>query len=341
MLLICAALWTLSYGAFAAGPGAVPAATRQASLRVPDPGANLWRDVRGATRGTTQATGTERGVLINARGEDWRRIQTGPITRYGGWALFLTLLAVLAFHVFHGRVRLEGGRTGKTVFRWPLFNRLVHWYTAVLFIIQALTGISLLFGKHVLIPLIGKPAFSAYAETAKILHNYLGLLFVLGVLATLVVVFKHNLPERGDLKWLLKGGGLISKSHPPAGFVNAGEKLLTYWIIATVGVVACVSGLVLDFPNFGQFRDTMQLANIVHGAATMIWVVVIIGHIYLSTAGVEGTVEAMWTGRVDQRWAEQHHSLWYEELDRVEADSARSGTEAEGGRESPAEPSAG
>ena len=321
-LLLCLALSALSSTSFAAAGANSTAATAQSPLGVPNRGADLWRDVRRATRGKTQIAGPETGVLVNASGEQWRQIQTGPVIRYGGWALFLVLLAVLAFHVFHGGVRLEGGRTGKTVFRWHLYNRVIHWYTATLFIIQALTGLSLLFGKHVLMPLIGKPAFGAYAETAKTLHNYLGLPFVLGVVLTVLLLFRHNLFERCDWKWMLKGGGLIAKSHPPAGFVNLGEKLLTYWVIATVGVVACISGLVLDFPNFGQVRETMQIANIVHGVATVIWVFLVIGHIYLSTAGVEGTFEAMWTGRVDQRWAELHHSLWYQEIQQAESNPA-------------------
>ncbi|MCK5366688.1 MAG: formate dehydrogenase subunit gamma, partial [Gammaproteobacteria bacterium] len=38
-----------------------------------------------------------------------------------------------------------------------------------------------------------------------------------------------------------------------------------------------------------------------------------LGHIYLGSVGVEGALDGMSSGRVDENWAKQHHSTWYEE----------------------------
>ena len=42
--------------------------------------------------------------------------------------------------------------------------------------------------------------------------------------------------------------------------MNGGEKVW-FWIIATFGVAVCVTGLILDFPNFEQTREIPPLAE--------------------------------------------------------------------------------
>ena len=77
---------------------------------------------------------------------------------------------------------------------------------------------------------------------------------------------KHNFfqPYR-PIIWFLKGGGIIGNAHPSAGYLNGGEKVW-FWLLTIVGIVVCGSGLVLDFQNFGQVRETMQIANLLHAA---------------------------------------------------------------------------
>jgi len=189
----------------------------------------------------------------------------------------------------------------------------VHWYTAILFIVLAITGLSLLFGRAVLIPIMGREAFGAYAQFAKDLHNYTGPLFSLGVLAIILFWFRDNLPEWRDLEWLKKGGGMgRNAEHVPAGRMNAGEKVW-FWFILTFGVLVIASGYVLDFPNFGQDRGTMQAAHVVHTVLAMAWIALALGHIYIGTLGTEGALEGMATGKVSEEWAEQHHELWLRE----------------------------
>lgn len=275
--------------------------------------AEFWRAVRGGTEGYTAVRGPETDVLIQNGGENWRALRNGPVKTYGALAIGAMVFAIIVFALRVGRVKLARGRSGMTVPRWSVFERTLHWYTATLFILLALTGLSLLYGRHVLIPLLGKDTFAAYAAFAKDAHNYLGLFFAVGLLLEIVKWMRHNIPKRHDLTWFMQGGGLIGKGHPSAGRMNAGEKGW-FWLLAGAGTLLIISGVVLNFPNYGQTRDIMQIATLTHAAMSLILTAVAIGHIYIGTLGTEGSLDAMTTGRVDTEWAKQHHDLWYEEL---------------------------
>jgi formate dehydrogenase subunit gamma len=198
--------------------------------------------------------------------------------------------------------------------RWKAYERALHFSVAFLFIVLAITGLSLLFGRALLIPIVGKDAFAAYASLAKDVHNYLGPLFSVLLAVLIVLWMRHNIFKPEDWEWLKKWGGLFGDgAHPHAGRMNGGEKIW-FWLISTVGVAACASGLIMDFTNFQQGRETMQIANIIHAVLSIGWIAVALGHIYIGTLGTEGALEGMTTGYVSEEWAEQHHDLWLEEM---------------------------
>jgi formate dehydrogenase subunit gamma len=300
-------------GYFLAGTPSVQAAAKEDT----NPRANFWRAVRDGGEGYTAASGPyTTSVLIENGGQNWRNLRNGPISSLAPWWLAMVILAIGAFYILRGRMDLDQPASGRTVERWTLPERVLHWYTASLFIILTITGLSLLFGRAALIPVIGLRGFSAYADFAIALHNYLGPFFVVGILLEIIAWMKHNIPNEVDLEWIKRWGGMLGKGkHPRAGRLNGGEKIW-FWIIATVGVGVCITGLILDFPNFGQSRGTMQLANVIHGILSVIWVSVALGHIYIGTIGTEGALEGMATGRVSAEWAKQHHDIWYEEIER-------------------------
>ncbi len=279
-----------------------------------NPRSNYWRAVREGQQGYTAVVGQETDVLVQNGGQNWRQYRNRLLANYGGWALFLIALAILLFFGLRGRINLAEGRTGRLVLRWSTWERFVHWYTATLFVILTITGLSLLFGRAVLIPLLGPQGFAAWADIAIGLHNFTGPAFAIGVLIMILMWLPRNLPSKGDGEWLAKGGGMFKDGvHPPAGRLNAGEKIW-FWIICTIGVATIVTGFILDFPNYGQTRETMQLSSIIHGACALVWVGVWFGHAYIGTIGTEGALEGMTTGYVDENWAKQHHDLWYEEV---------------------------
>lgn len=296
---------------------AIDQATAQTSAaeQQTNPRANYWRAVREGYEGYTAASGPyTSNVLIQNGGQNWRQLRNGPVTSYTPWLLAVVVLALGLYTVLRGRIRLDQRPSGRTVERWSLGERVLHWYTAILFIILAISGLSLLFGRAVLIPLLGLDGFGVYASVAIALHNYLGPFFMVGVLIEIVAWAKHALPEKTDWQWIKQGGGFFSRGvHPHAGHINAGEKLLTFWLgLVVLGIAVCVTGIIMDFPAFGQSRETMQISNLIHGVASVIWVALMLGHMYLGSVAMEGTLDSMTKGRVSVEWAKQHHDVWYE-----------------------------
>lgn len=276
-------------------------------------GAEYWDVVRKGNEGKTQVQGAEAGSLINVQGEYWRYWRNEWITPAGAIALGGTLGLLAIFYLIVGQKKLDHPRTGKKIERWKRLDRANHWTVAILFIILGISGLSLLYGKFFLRELMGDGIWSVYIMLCKQMHNYLGPLFAVGLLFMIVRWMKHNFFNRVDLNWFLKGGGIIGNNHPSAGYMNGGEKVW-FWLLTFVGIAVCASGLVLDFPNFGQFRETMQWANIIHAAGSLLLLAASLGHIYIGTLGTEGALEGMKTGYVDETWAKQHHDLWYNDI---------------------------
>jgi formate dehydrogenase subunit gamma len=208
-------------------------------------------------------------------------------------------------------VRLESGRSGRVLVRFSAFERLVHWMTAACFILLAISGLNITFGRPLLLPLIGPDAFTAWSQWAKYAHNYLSFPFTLGVFTIFLMWIAWNIPNRGDVEWLKRGGGIVGHDHPPADRFNAGQKMI-YWIVVLGGTAVAVSGYILMFPFYGTNIADMQVAQIVHGVAALLFVAVMLGHIYIGTIGMEGAFEGMWDGTVDVNWAKEHHRVWLE-----------------------------
>ena len=281
-----------------------------------NPGAELWRDVRQRDRsmtGSTQVQGVDTGVLINFYGEEWRQFRMQKLVPYGAALMGSVLSVILLFYLVRGPLRIQGGPTGRKIQRFSVFERTIHWFTAGVFWLLALTGLILLYGRFVLMPLLGPEGFGLTASACKEAHNLFGPMFLVAILLLLVTFVKDNFYARGDMTWLLKGGGMLGGGHVSAGRFNAGEKIW-FWIAVLGGIVLSASGLILDFAVFGQGREVMGLSHVLHAIAALIVITVSFGHIYLGTAGVEGTINSMASGYVDEAWAESHHDRWYEEV---------------------------
>ena len=231
---------------------------------------------------------------------------------YGAYFMAAIIGAIVLFFLVQGKTRLPGGRSGELLLRFNLNQRTAHWFAAGIFWLLGITGLILLYGRFVLIPLLGAEGFSITASACKEMHNLIGPLFLLAVLALLVLYVKDNFFNRGDLTWMAKGGGMFG-GHVNAGRFNAGEKTW-FWLVMIFGFALCITGLILDFAVFGQGREIMALSHVIHGISALLLISVSFGHIYLGTAGVEGTLEGMTTGYVDASWAKSHHDQWYDEM---------------------------
>jgi len=215
-----------------------------------------------------------------------------------------------------GRIRIAAGRSGQKIVRFRAFERFSHWLTAVSFVVLGLTGLNITFGRTVLLPVVGPDIFAEISEVAKYVHNFTSFAFVAGLVLIAVIFFRDNLPARVDVEWVKQGGGFIKNRHAPAGRFNLGEKMV-YWLSVAAGLAVSASGFVLLFPFYGTNIADMQLAQVVHAVIAILFIALILAHIYIGTLGMEGAFEAMGTGEVDLNWAREHHDRWLaEQLER-------------------------
>jgi formate dehydrogenase subunit gamma len=251
-------------------------------------------------------------VLIQPEGREWREFRDVTLRWIGGVAILGMVAVLTIFYLIRGMVRLERGRSGRTIVRFNSFERFVHWLTATCFILLAISGLNITFGRPLLLPLIGHDAFSEWSQWAKYAHNYLSFPFTIGVVLIFLMWLGGNIPNRTDIDWIKRGGGIVGHDHPPAYRFNAGQKGV-YWIVVIGGGLVSATGYVLLFPFYLSGIEGMQLAQVVHSVVAMLFLAVMLAHIYIGTIGMEGAFEAMGSGTVDVNWAEEHHKLWLEE----------------------------
>jgi formate dehydrogenase subunit gamma len=285
----------------------------------------VWSEVRTGAPQTTTVTGRETNILIQPEGQTWRTLRNSDLSVYGGWALVILFLVIGAFYWRKGSLELHSPPTGRLIPRFTPWERIVHWSTAISFSILAISGLIILFGKNIVLPILGYTLFSWLATVAKNLHNFVGPLFIVCVVLLLGTFIRSNFPKAYDWNWIRHFGGLFSGRDVPSGRFNAGEKLWFWGGALVLASIVAISGLVLDFPNFNQTRYTMQIANVVHLTAAIFFMLGAMGHIYMGTLGMRGAYEAMRYGYVDETWAREHHEYWYNDIKagRVPADGDR------------------
>ena len=313
---------------------------------VSDP--ELWRALRYGTANLTVSAGGEVAqVLVQDGGMRWLLLRQGPVATYTAYGLggIIALLAV--FYLIRGRILLDGEANGRTVTRFKAVERFAHWVLAWSFILLGVTGLYSLFGRTVLIPIFGKESFATIAMASKWVHNNVSWAFMISLVMIFILWVMHNIPDRTDLKWLAMGGGIFKKGvHPPAKKFNAGQKLI-FWAVIILGASISASGLSLLFPYelpmftatfvklnalgipelFGiePFRtalapqEEMQLSQLWHTVVASGLMIIIIAHIYIGSVGMEGAYDAMATGEVEEQWAREHHVLWLNEVEEMEA----------------------
>jgi len=297
---------------------------RQESIQIKNPGADLWRAVRQRNEvvtGKTQVKTLKAGILIDTKAYQWREFRYQWLLSYGGYFLLGVFGLLLLLFLLIRKRKIPEGRSGKTVSRMNVMQRVSHWFLVLLVGFMALTGLLLLFGRFAVIPLIGVQAFSPIASASKEGHNLFGSLLVVAIVMMLVYFIRYNFPAKVDFKWLFTLGGLLTKKHLEAGFFNAGEKVL-YWAVILLGVILSITGLILLFPIFEETASLTQLVISIHAIAALLLVALALAHIWM-VLKVEGTIDAMNTGNVDVNWARAHHSLWYEEVTGKSESSAK------------------
>ncbi len=312
-------------------PGYLEQNNAQRNRVQPGNNAPMWRGVQAGAEGYSslpKAQAPEAGILIQApvqypgsrlttAGEAWRQVRNNWIIPYGGALLLIVLGAIAIFYFSKGAIETHG-HTGRRIERFTPFERSAHWANAITFVALAVSGIVMAFGKFFLLPVIGATLFGWLTYALKNIHNFAGPVFAVSLAIVFFTFLRDNWPQRGDLRWLLKAGGLFGKAghEPPSHRFNAGEKFVFWGGVFFLGIVVVSSGFVLDklIPNLVYERATMQVAHMVHAVATVLMMAMFLGHIYLGTIGMRGAYSAMRTGYVDEAWAKEHHAYWYEDI---------------------------
>ncbi len=296
----------------------------------PGNNAPVWRMVGSGVEGFSslpKSEAPEAGVLIQpsvqypgsrftTAGEAWRQTRNNLIIPYGGALVLIILGAIAVFYWRVGTIKMHGQPTGRKIERFTPFERSAHWANAMAFTILALSGVVMAFGKFFILPVIGTTLYGWLTFVLKNMHNFAGPVFAVSLVVVIFTFIKDNLPAKGDLGWLLKGGGLLGDKEVASGRFNAGEKVVFWAGVFLLGLVVVASGLVMDklVPGLVFDRSTMQIAHMVHAVATVLMVCLFMGHIYIGTVGMEGAYQGMETGYVDETWAKEHHENWYDDV---------------------------
>ncbi len=305
----------------------------------PGNNAPVWRAVRdsGIQPGFTTLPGAEAGVLVQrftqypgsqltTAGEAWRQVRNRWLIPYGGALLLIVAGAIGIFYWRKGPLGGHSANTGRVIERFTPFERSAHWTNAIAFVVLAVSGVVMAFGKYFMLPVLGSTLFGWLTYALKTAHNFVGPLFAVSLVVVFFTFVRDNLPAKGDWTWLRRGGGMLSGQEVPSHRFNAGEKLVFWGGVFTLGLVVIGSGLVLDLlvPGWGETRSQMQVAHMVHVVATVLMMTMFLGHIYIGTVGMKDSYRAMRTGYVDESWAKEHHEWWYDDVKAGKIPSQRS-----------------
>lgn len=311
-------------------PGYAAQSNAERAKVQPGNNAPVWRQVGSGVAGYSslpKSEAPEAGVLIQPyvqypgsrltnAGEAWRQVRNHWIIPYGGSLILIVLVAIALFYWRIGPIKVKEPDTGRKVERFTLFERSAHWTNAIAFSVLAISGLVLAFGKFILLPLIGASLFGWLTFVLKNMHNFAGPLFAVSLLVVIATFMRDNLPAKGDVNWMRKGGGMLGGAEVKSGRFNAGEKITFWGGVLVLGLIAVASGLFLDklLPGLVYERSSMQIAHMVHAVSNVAMMCMFLGHIYMGTLGTQDAYEGMKTGYVDEAWAKQHHALWLDDI---------------------------
>ncbi len=198
----------------------------------------------------------------------------------------------------------------KYVERFNTAERVLHWFVAASFFTLLLSGLGLYSTMfHGYFNLFGG------GQMAILVHKYAGVVFFF---SSLLLFFNHGREmirfDDDDRVWFRSLGGYLSRdpSHINSGKFNAGQKGFGIFMgIATLllGVTGIINWFPASFP-----RGIVQFSLMAHGLLFVLFVMIMIVHVYLTTIGNPGTLESMIYGNVRKIWAKVHHPKWYEEI---------------------------
>ena len=198
------------------------------------------------------------------------------------------------------------------VARYTPSERGNHWFTAVMFILVALSGLTLF-----------HPAFFFLSDLfgggtwARILHPFLGVVLLITFLGLAARFGRDNRITDADRAWGKQLGKYLRNQAtdlPEIGKYNLGQKYL-FWLLVVTIPLAAVSGMIIWQPYFAPaFGVTvLRVAVVIHALSAFVAIAAIMVHIY-AAIWTKGSVRAMTRGVVSVAWARHHHPAWYRKV---------------------------
>jgi formate dehydrogenase subunit gamma len=198
--------------------------------------------------------------------------------------------------------------------RYAANERWNHWFTAILFVLLAASGLAFF-----------HPAFWSLTavlgggESSRYLHPILGVLMFVSFIIFAFQKMGDNLMKSHDWKWMGQIGDVLANRDdrlPEVGKYNAGQKL-AYWAMLASMLALMGSGLIIWQQFFSHMFtiETIRTAALMHALSGVVLILTIIVHVY-AAIWVKGTIGAMTKGTVSRAWAKHHHPLWYRSLDK-------------------------
>jgi len=261
------------------------------------------------SQGVVKTKSMRRGL-----GHSSTRVRLGVARERGlkPYGLLLTPLAILLcllHYVIFGPKRVRGEDRDDEIQRFSLFERLVHFFQMLSFIVLAVTGVMFILASQ------WRDALSHIwtGKCVEHIHSGTGYVFVVTSALTIIRWWSAAMFRRYDKQWFrVMGGYLWMKGEAPAGKFNAGQKLL-FWLLAVACVVLGATGIVMAL-RLEALGGWLGWAYFLHDLAAILVVPAIIGHIYLRTICNPGTLRAVFEGKVTRAWAAKHHPNWLEEI---------------------------
>ena len=171
---------------------------------------DLWRYVRTGNAGSTHMKNELSAVMIQSEGDNWRAFRNWPLSNVGAFAVMGIIGLLVVFYFIRGKIRIDAGPSGDTILRFGVIDRFAHWLMAGSFVVLGITGLNLLYGRYILLPIIGKDAFAAFTTFGKYAHNYLAFALMAVLALSFVSWGRNNWPHSGVLAWLKAGDGMFT-----------------------------------------------------------------------------------------------------------------------------------
>ncbi len=202
---------------------------------------------------------------------------------------------------------VTAARAEPLIRRFSFAEQLVHWAVAISFLVAGVTGAAFAYPR-----LFWITNFFGGGPTARLVHDWSGVIFVVGAVLMALMWARQMFLDAQDRKWLGALWAYINHRDdevPPAGKYNGGQKLY-FWFVLCVALAVIVTGIPLWFPA-GYSAGTLRVLRLLHYLGGLLGGLGFLVHGYLTTISFPGTARGMAYGTVTRPWARLHHPRWY------------------------------